>query len=111
LDSIAWYSGNSAVDYDLDHSKAGTRKVKTKKPNRWGLYDMLGNVWEWCDDWFDSYPVDDQTDPAGPNSGRYRVMRGGSWILVALYARSACRGRYDPGKRYFVIGFRCAQVQ
>ncbi len=124
LDAIAWYGGNSGVDYDLaefedsagwrekqyKHTKAGTRKVKMKQPNRWGLYDMLGNVWEWCDDWYDAYQAEPQIDPIGPESGRIRVLRGGCWNGGAQGARSACRS-YGPGDRYNYIGFRCAQVQ
>ncbi len=124
-DAIAWYGGNSGVDYDLDesvdstiwpqkqhnHSKAGTRKVKLKQPNRWGLYDMLGNVWEWCDDWYGSYPSEAQIDPTGPDSGHDRVLRGGSWGSGARHARAACRNFVVPGYRSGYIGFRCAQVQ
>ena len=127
LDEIAWYGGNSGVDYDLgngadssdwpqkqfDHQKAGTRKVATKRPNRWGLFDMLGNVWEWCGDWYASeyYQTSPSADPDGASEGHGRVLRGGCWSFYAQYARSAYRYYAEPGDRDFYIGFRCAQVQ
>ena len=106
LHEIAWYGGNSGVDFDLengqdssgwpskqfDHEKAGTRIVGQKKPNSWGLCDMLGNVREWCHDWFGEYEVEvDVTNPEGPDRGDGRVSRGGSWVSSARYVRAACR--------------------
>ncbi len=125
LDHIAWYGGNSGVDYDLeehhdssgwaqkqyDHTRAGTRKVALKRPNAWGLYDMLGNVWEWCQDWYAGYSADPQYDPCGPPEGRYRVLRGGSWFGDARLVRSAYRIPAHPGSRDAYVGFRCAAVQ
>jgi formylglycine-generating enzyme required for sulfatase activity len=133
LDSIAWYGGNSGVNYDLaegedttsgswwsgkqkqyPHHRAGTRQVKGKLPNAWGLYDMLGNVWEWTQDsWHENYegaPTDgsawDTTE-----AGAARVVRGGSWDGDARHCRSACRRRGAPGNRYSALGFRCARAQ
>ena len=125
LDAIAWYGGNSGVEFDLEngydssqwpekqfeHSAAGTRKVKQKEPNRWGLYSMLGNVWEWCQDWYGSYSEARQIDPWGPEEGDLRVIRGGSWSNEIRYLRAACRGAYPPGSRDDDLGFRCARVQ
>ena len=100
LDAIAWYLGNS--DYKTD-------EVKGKKANEWGLYDMIGNVWEWCSDWYGEYPTGSVTDPKGPSSGSFRVLRGGSWNNVARDARSASRSGYGPGFRSNGrLGFRPA---
>jgi len=120
LDSIAWYGGNSGHAYDLEKSvemtwlrdlqagekRGGTRKVAQKSPNAWGLYDMLGNVWEWCQDRNGEYPAERVVDPSGPTEGSSRVMRGGCWFYPARYLRSACRGRFDPGLRDDRLGFR-----
>jgi len=99
LDAIAWYIGNSG---------SRTRPVKQKQPNAWGLYDMMGNVWEWCGDWYGDYPNGAVTDPVGPTSGSYRVCRGGSWFYSARGVRSAKRVRNEPAFRMNFLGFRPA---
>ncbi len=98
IGDVAWYDGNSG---------GKTHAVKTKSPNELGLYDMSGNVWEWCQDWYGSYPSSAQTNPTGPSSGSDRVYRGGSWCSNATYCRTAYRYYYRPSLR-FDLGLRLA---
>ena len=99
LATYAWYRSNSGSQ---------TQPVGQKPPNPWGLYDMCGNVWEWCQDWYaPSYPGDSVTDPQGPPAGTERVLRGGSWDGFARRCRSACRIGDDPTANYYDnYGFR-----
>jgi formylglycine-generating enzyme required for sulfatase activity len=101
LDSIAWFGGNS---------DSSSQRVATKTPNEWGLYDMLGNVWEWVWDWDEMYPSAPILDPIGPDTGENRVIRGGSWSLYARFCRASYRGRDWPGHRFNDIGFRVART-
>ena len=101
LGDFAWFSGNSENKVHL---------VGTKKPNPWGLYDMHGNVWEWCSDWYDG-KLSGGVDPVGPDRGSYRVNRGGNWGLNPVYCRSAYRLSIGPSSRFDGLGFRVARSQ
>ena len=104
------YRGN----YPLSGCDKGEYRERTipvgslDAPNAWGLHDMHGNVHEWCQDWFGDYPSGSVTDPTGPSSGSYRVLRGGGWSFQARYCRSAARGGSSPSYRKSDFGFRLA---
>ncbi len=104
------YDGN----YPMPGCPEGEYREKTVRvgifpPNSWGLYDMHGNVWEWCQDWYGIFPTGHVTDPKGPSSGTFRVLRGGSWINHARNCRSALRYPYSLGIRDNYAGFRVAK--
>ncbi len=104
LDSMAWHSANSG---------SKTHLVGAKQPNGFGLYDMHGNVWEWCEDWYHSNYDGAPSDGSAWLSGgeqKYRVLRGGSWVNLAAYLRSALRGLNTPVIRLSIVGFRLVAV-
>jgi formylglycine-generating enzyme required for sulfatase activity len=101
LDEVAWYYYNSGNK---------THPVGQKKANELGLYDMSGNVWEWCADWKGAYSSGAQTNPKGPSTGAFRVLRGGGWNAGAEACRSASRNSYYPVSRADLIGFRLVFV-
>ena len=96
----------TAQDANFDKSVGETTSVVKYPANAWGFYDMHGNVWEWCADWYGDYPTDAVRDPVGPADGSYRVLRGGSWGSTANGARSAFRGWGVPAGSYDNLGFR-----
>ncbi|WP_455949669.1 formylglycine-generating enzyme family protein, partial [Odoribacter laneus] len=97
LGEVGWYGSNSGTY---------THRLGEKQPNELGLYDMSGNVWEWCEDWSGGYIVTSQRDPLGAASGSNRVDRGGSWGNEARYCRVSYRDSGTPGDRYGNLGFR-----
>jgi formylglycine-generating enzyme required for sulfatase activity len=102
VDNIAWYSMNSG---------SHTHAVGTKLPNAWGLYDMMGNVWEWVQDWKGDYAPGHVTDPTGPSSGSIRVNRGGCWYFDSFACRAAIRGGFTPIGKSSFVGFRLVRTQ
>ena len=98
------YNNGSNSEY-----RERTVAVKELPCNDWGLHQMHGNVLEWCQDWYGTYPSQPSTDPQGPETGAYRVMRGGSWIHLGKHCRSARRDRNKPDDRFNLIGFRLAR--
>ena len=115
LDDVAWNWKNSGDRYlsgtdwswdKINSNNSKTHPVKTKQPNELGIYDMSGNVLEWCYDWKGDYISSSQTNPKGPSSGSYRVCRGGCWASHARRCRSASRAYYTPGNRGGSLGLR-----
>ena len=123
LDDIAWYGGNSSERFELENgdessdwlnkqypgSRSGTHPVRQKDENPFGLFDMLGNVLEWCMDGADDYKGEPLLNPDAQLVGYSRVLRGGAWSYLARYVRAAHRVVYDPGNRIFLVGFRVAR--
>ena len=100
LDDIAWYNGNP---------NGATHAVATKLPNAFGLYDTIGNVWEWCQDWNATYSSVSVTNPTGPTTGTQRLFRGGSWFGLPVICRASQRNSVYPSLSGYTIGFRVAR--
>jgi formylglycine-generating enzyme required for sulfatase activity len=106
------YNGNNQLSgCQKGMYRKRTMLVGSFPPNAWDLYDMHGNVWEWCENWYGKYPSIHVIDPTVPSSGAYRVVRGGSWDNGARDCQSAYRFNFIPGYRYSTIGFRLVRTQ
>ena len=110
LGKVAWYDQNSDVNYSGGYEykgrKLGTHTVGTKKPNALGIYDMTGNVWEWCNDRYGDYSSGGVMNPKGASTGSYRVIRGGSWFHYGISNRVSRRNNYNPSGSSYINGIR-----
>ncbi|MBD5396833.1 formylglycine-generating enzyme family protein [bacterium] len=109
IEEVAWYEGNNDKWYEGSNSDKKTHPIGTKKANELGIYDMSGNVYEWCSDWWDVHYNNSPTvNPQGPSSGSERVVRSGSWVSSAVSCRVSFRDCLFPDYRDPILGFRVA---
>ncbi|WP_372371361.1 formylglycine-generating enzyme family protein [Candidatus Uabimicrobium sp. HlEnr_7] len=110
--TTAFNLGDSITKNQVHYDENKTVEIKSLPRNNWGLYEMHGNVYEWCSDWYGEYDISITVDSIGPNDGTFRVIRGGCWGLSSGLVRSAYRNEYVPDNRYGFIGFRfCLRSQ
>lgn len=109
-DAGARYAPPAEIGWDRDNSGGKTHAVAQKKPNAFGLFDMLGSVWQWTADWYGEYAGVPETDPAGPGASKGRVLRGGSWSDSAKFVRASAREGAPPEDRNDTVGFRCVTI-
>ena len=115
VEKVSWDDAQAFIGRLNARSGGGldgsTQPVGRKEPNAWGLHDMLGNVYEWVQDWYGGYPGGTVMDPRGPDSGSSRVFRGGSWFSPTRNCRASYRYDFSPGARNFILGIRLLRTE
>jgi sulfatase modifying factor 1 len=110
-DQVNYFGNDPYAGWSKGRYRGQTVAVGALPPNKWGIHEMHGNVFEWCADWLGAYDLSKTVNPKGADDGQYRGRRGGSWNYHARHCRSAYRGWFVPGNRGDFLGFRLAAVQ